>query len=53
VSAIAQGLILALPTPTELDQCATVEIKFPAVLVKELKITFDVNASVALHGHFC
>jgi hypothetical protein len=53
VAAIAQGLVLALPTPTELDERTPVEIKFPAVLVEQLEITFDMDASVALHGHSC
>jgi hypothetical protein len=49
VTAVAQRLILALPAPTELDQRASVEIKLPAVLIKEFKITFNVNTPVAFH----
>jgi hypothetical protein len=53
VAAVAERLVLALPTPAELDQGAPVEIKLPAVFVEELEIAFDVNTSVAPHGYFC
>jgi hypothetical protein len=53
VSAIAQRLVLALPTAAKLDQRATVEIKFPAVLIKQFKIALDVDTPIALHHHSC
>lgn len=53
MAAIAQWLVLALSTPTELDERTPVEIEFPAILVEQLEVTFNVNASVALHGHSC
>jgi hypothetical protein len=34
MGAVAKGLGLALPTAAELDQRATVEIKFPTVLIE-------------------
>jgi hypothetical protein len=46
-------LILALPAATELYQRSPVEIEFSAVLIEQFKIAFDVDASVALHGHSC
>lgn len=53
VSAVAQRLGLALAATTELDQSAAIEIKFLAVLIKQLEITINVDAPVASHRHFC
>ena len=53
VAAIAQWLVLALSTAAELNQRTPVEIELPTILVEQFEITFDVDASVALHGHSC
>jgi hypothetical protein len=53
VGTIAQRLSLALAATAELYQSATIEIESPAVLIKQLEITFDMDASVASHRHFC
>jgi hypothetical protein len=53
VRAVAQRLILALSATAKLYQRSPIQVKLPAVLIEQLKIPFDVNASVALHGDFC
>lgn len=51
--AIAKWLVFALPAAAKLDQRSAAQIEFPAVLIKQLKISFDVNASVALYCDLC
>jgi hypothetical protein len=50
VRTVAQRLILALSASAELDQRPAVQIELPAVLIKQLKIPFDVNTPVAFDG---
>ena len=53
VAAVAQRLVLALSATAELDEYAPIEIEFPAVLIEQFKITFDVNTAVALDCYSC
>ena len=53
MAAVAQRLVLALSATAELDEHPPAKIELPAVLIEQFKITFDVNAAVALDGYFC
>jgi hypothetical protein len=53
VRAVAQWLVLALTAAAEFYQRSPIQIKFPAVLIIQLKIPFDVDTAIALDGNLC
>jgi hypothetical protein len=52
MGAIAEGLVFGMPAPAKAHDCSSPETEFLAVLVQNLKITFDANRTIVEYGQF-